>query len=115
MRTVVAMVTRCRADYVHVVTKDSAVTGVQLFQHSSCLPCQYLLGCGNWRRSAIKQFLLLAFNCSSDRILLDAADDRLVAGVVEWLIGEVLLISGLIRSIRDRRRSGRSSGGLWQS
>ena len=27
---------------------------------------------------------------SSDRILVDAADDRLVAGVAEWLFGEVL-------------------------
>ena len=53
--TVVAMVARCRVDYVHVLIKDSTVTGAQLFQHSSCLPWQCLFGCGNWRRSAINQ------------------------------------------------------------
>ena len=30
MTTVVAMVARCRVDSVHVLTKDSAVTGAQL-------------------------------------------------------------------------------------
>ena len=38
LTTVVAMVARCRVDYVHVLTKDSAVTGAQLYQNSSCLP-----------------------------------------------------------------------------
>ena len=41
---------------IHVLTKDSAVTGVQLCQYSSCLPWQCLFDCGNGRRSAIKQF-----------------------------------------------------------
>ena len=31
------------------------------------------------------------FHGSCDHILVDAADGRLVAGVVEWLFGEVLL------------------------
>ena len=42
-------------DSIHVLTKDSAVTGVQLCQYSSCLPWQCLFGCSNGRRSAIKQ------------------------------------------------------------
>ena len=37
------------------------------------------------------RLLKAAFNGSSDRILVDAADCRLVAGVAEWLFGEVLL------------------------
>ena len=41
--------------------------------------------------SAIKQYLLADFNGSSDRILVDAADCRLVAGVAEWLYGEAFL------------------------
>ena len=57
MTTVVAMVARCRVDYLHVLTKDSAVTGAQLCQYGSCLPWQCLFGCSNGRRSAIKQFL----------------------------------------------------------
>ena len=56
MTTVVAMVARCRVDTVHVLNKDSAVTGAQLCQHSFCLPWQCLFGCSNGRRSAIKQF-----------------------------------------------------------
>ena len=54
--TVVAMVARCRVDSHHALTKDSAVTGAQLCQNSSCLPWQCLFGCSNGRRSAIKQF-----------------------------------------------------------
>ena len=38
MTTVVAMLARFLVDTVHVLTMDSAVTGGQLFQHSSCLP-----------------------------------------------------------------------------
>ena len=91
MSTVVAMVALSRVDSVHVLTKDSAVTGAQLFQYSSCLPWQCLFSCSNGRRSDIKRFCRVAFNGSSDRILVDAADGRLVAGVVEWLFGEVLL------------------------
>ena len=41
---------------IHVLTKDSAVTGAQLCQYSSCLPWLCLFGCGNGWRSAIKQF-----------------------------------------------------------
>ena len=44
MTTVVAMVAHCRVDAVYVLTKDSAVTGAQLCQHSSCLPWQCLFG-----------------------------------------------------------------------
>ena len=51
MTRVVAMVARCRVDTVHVLTKDSAVTGAQLCQCSSCL-----FGCSNGRQSAIEQF-----------------------------------------------------------
>ena len=54
LTTVVAMVVRCRVDSIHVLTKDSAVTGAQLCQYSSSLPWQCLLGCSNGRRSAIK-------------------------------------------------------------
>ena len=43
---------------------------------------------------------------------MDAADGRLVAGIAEWLFGEVLLDVRVNRPIRDRCRSGRSSGGL---
>ena len=35
---IVAMVVRCRVDSINVLTKDSAVTGAQLSQNSSCLP-----------------------------------------------------------------------------
>ena len=42
-------------------------------------------------------------NGSSDRILVDAADGRLVAGIVEWLFGEVLLDVTLIPA--DQRSS----------
>ena len=55
LTTVVAMVARCPVDSIHVLTKDSAVTGALLCQNSSCLPWQCLFGCSNWRRSAIKQ------------------------------------------------------------
>ena len=54
MTTVEAMVARCRVDSIHVLTKDSAVTGAQLCQYSSCLSRQCLFGCSNGRRSAIK-------------------------------------------------------------
>ena len=40
MTTVVAMAALCRVDSIHVLTKDSAVTGAQLCQYSSCLPWQ---------------------------------------------------------------------------
>ena len=90
MTTVLSMIAGCRVDNVHVLTKDSAVSGAQLCQHSSCLPWQCLFGCGNGRRSAIKQFCA-AFNGSSDRILADAANSRHVHGVAEWFFDEVLL------------------------
>ena len=57
MTTVVAMVVRCPIDFVHVLTKDTAVTGAQLCQYSSCIPWLCLFGCSNVRRLAIKQFL----------------------------------------------------------
>ena len=47
MTTAVAMVARFRVDSVHVLTKDSAVTGVQSCQYGSCLPWQCLFGCSN--------------------------------------------------------------------
>ena len=53
---VVAMAARCRVGTIHVLTKDSAVTGAQLCQYGSCLPWQCLLGSSNGRRSANKQF-----------------------------------------------------------
>ena len=43
-------------DSFHVLIKDSAVTGAQLCQYSSCLPWQFLFSCINCQRSAIKQF-----------------------------------------------------------
>ena len=55
MTTVVAMVAHCRVYSIHVLTKDSAVTGALLCQYSSCLPYQCLFGCSNGWRSAIKQ------------------------------------------------------------
>ena len=54
LTTVVAMVACCRVDSIHVMTKDLAVTGVQLCQNSSYLPWQCLFGCSNGRWSAIK-------------------------------------------------------------
>ena len=80
---------------IHVLAKDSAVTGAQLCRNSSCLPWQCLFCCSNGRQSAISQFSCAAINGSSDRILVDAADCRLAAGVAEWLFGEVLLDVGL--------------------
>ena len=56
LTTVVELVARCRVDSMLVLSKDSAVTGAQLCQNSSCLPWQCLFGCSNRRRSAIKQF-----------------------------------------------------------
>ena len=53
---VVAMVARCLVDSIHVLTKDSALTGAQLCQYSSCHPRQCLFGCSNGRRSTIKEF-----------------------------------------------------------
>ena len=41
--------------------------------------------------------------------MVDAADGRLVAGVAEWLFGEVLL------DVRLESADQRSSVGLWQS
>ena len=42
-------------DSVHVLTKDSVVTGAQLCQYCSCLPWQCLFSCSNGRRSAIRE------------------------------------------------------------
>ena len=56
MTTVVAMDARCRVDSLHVLTKDSAVTGAKMCQYSSCLPMQCMFGCSDALRSAIKQF-----------------------------------------------------------
>ena len=56
MTTVAEIVARFRVDSIHVLTKDSAVTGAQLCQNSPCLPWLCLFGCSNGRRSAIKQF-----------------------------------------------------------
>ena len=39
-----------------ILTKDSAVTGAQLSQSSSCLHWQCRFGCSNGWRSAIKHF-----------------------------------------------------------
>ena len=54
--TVMAMVACCRVDSVHVLIKDTALTGAQLCQYCSCFLWQCLLGCSNGRWSAIKQF-----------------------------------------------------------
>ena len=83
MTTVLAMVACCWVDSIYVLTKDMPVTGVQLCQNSSCHPWQCQFGCGNLATAA--------YNGSSGRILVDAADCRLVAGVAEWLLVEVLL------------------------
>ena len=56
MAIVMSMVVCCQVDTVYVLTKDPAVTGVQMCQYSSCLPWQCLFGCNNGRRSVIKQF-----------------------------------------------------------
>ena len=49
--TVVAMIASCRVDSLHVLTKDSAVTGAQLCQYSSCLPwlCLFAVAMGGGR------------------------------------------------------------------
>ena len=112
MTTVVAMVARCRVDSVHVLTMDSAVTGAQLSQYCSCPYWQCLFGSSNWRRSAIKQFdelLSIAVLTALWWILLTA--DLLLSGSSArycWILS-------INRPIRNRRRSGQSSGGLWQS
>ena len=56
MTAVVTMVARGRVYSIHVLTKDSVMTGAQLCQYSSCLPWQCLFGCCNRRRSAIRLF-----------------------------------------------------------
>ena len=56
MIVAVAIVARCRAYSIHVLNKDSGVTGAQLCQYSSCLPWLCLFDCSNGRRSAIRQF-----------------------------------------------------------
>ena len=43
MTAVVAMVARSRVYFIHVLAKDSPVTGGQLCQYRSCLPWQCLL------------------------------------------------------------------------
>ena len=56
MTAVVEMVARYRVYSIHVLIKDTPVTGAQLCQYGSCLPWQCLFSCCNGRRSAIKQF-----------------------------------------------------------
>ena len=56
LTTVVAMVARCRVDSIHVLIKDSAVTGAQLCHNGSCIPWQCRFGCSNGRQSDTKQF-----------------------------------------------------------
>ena len=66
-------------DSVHVLTKDSAVTGAQLCQYSSCIPWQCLFGCSNGRRSVIKQFdelLSMAVLTASWWMLLNGSSGR---------------------------------------
>ena len=87
--TVVVMAARCRVYSINILTKDSVVCCAQLWQYCSCHPWQCLFGCNNGRRTAIGQLCSAAFNGSSDRILVDATDGRLVAGVAEWLFGEL--------------------------
>ena len=55
MTIAVAMIARCRVDAVHVLTKDSPVTGTHLCQYGFCLPWQCLFGCSNGRWTANKQ------------------------------------------------------------
>ena len=56
MTTVVTMVVHFWVDSIHVLTKESVVTGAQLCQYGSCLPRQCLFGFSNGPRSAIKHF-----------------------------------------------------------
>ena len=63
LTTVVAMVARCWADSLHVLTMDSAVIGAQLCQNSSCLPCSdcsavAMDGC--WPFSSFDELLSMA-------------------------------------------------------
>ena len=108
--TVMAMVARCRVDSLHVLIK--AVTGAQLCKHSSCLP---------WRAcSAVAMGGGRPFG-SFDELL------SMAVLTVSWWMQmmadlQLALLSGssarhcwmlaLYRSIKNRRRSGRSSGGL---
>ena len=48
-------------DSVHVLTNDSAVTGAQLCQYSSCLPWQCLFSCSYGWRYASKQSMCQLF------------------------------------------------------
>ena len=43
-------------DSLHVLTKDSVVTGAQMCQYSSCLPWQCLFGCSNGRHRPLSCF-----------------------------------------------------------
>ena len=92
MTTVGATIAHHRVDSVHVLIKDSAVSGAELCLYGlNCAPWQCLFGCSNRRRSSIILFLCAAFNGSSDHIVVDASDGRLEAGVVEWLFCNVWL------------------------
>ena len=53
MTAVVAMVSSCQVYSIHVLTKDSAVTGALLCQYGYCLPWKFLIDCRNGRSSAI--------------------------------------------------------------
>ena len=115
MTTVVVMVVRCRIDSVHVLTTDSAVTGallrlfVPIFLGSVCSDVA-MGGCRPL--NSFDELLSMAVLTASRWMLLMA-----VLSLVLLLSGSSAMycwMFGLYRPIIHRRRSGRSSGGLWQ-
>ena len=115
MTTVVAMVVRCRVDSLHVLTKDSAVTGAQLCQYSCCLPCRVYsaIAMGGSRPLCSFDELLSVAVLTASWWMLLIADLYLV--ILSGPSARYCWMLGLSRPIRDRRRSGRSSVDLWQS
>ena len=75
MTTVVAMVARCRVDSLHVLTKDSVVTGAQLCQYGSCLlgsVCSAVAMGGGWPLGSFDELLSMAVLTASWWMLLMA-------------------------------------------
>ena len=78
MTAVVAMAAHSRVYSIHVLTKDSAVSGGQLCQYSSCLPWQCLLAVsavamgGGWPLSSLDELLSMTVMTTSWWMLLIA-------------------------------------------
>ena len=117
MIAVKATAARCQAYSINVLTMDSTVTGAQLCQNSSCFPWQCLLAVsavamgGGRPISSFDELLPMTVQTTSWWMLL-IADLQLM--FLSGSSARYCWMLGLKRPIRDLRRSGRSSGGLWQ-